>query len=216
MRLYTCTGAPSPQRVTLYLAEKGIELPTVEVNLRAGEHLSDDFAEKSPDCTVPVLELDDGRCLWNSQAIRQYLERLHPEPPLLGRDAFEQAAVTQMVGWIEHNGLMAAAEAFRNQVPGMKDHAVPGRRPVAQIPALAERGRLRFGYFVDDLEQRLARAPYLLGEHFTVADIDAWVVLDFGSRVTRSTLDAHPAVADWRRRLTLRPAFAGLGSISGS
>ena len=151
MRLYTCTGAPSPQRVTLYLAEKGIELPTVEVNLRAGEHLSDAFAEKSPDCTVPVLELEDGRCLWHSQAIRHYLEGLYPEPPLLGRDAFERAAVTQWIGWVEHNGLMAAAEAFRNQVAGMKDHAVPGRRPVAQIPALAERGRLRFGHFLDDL-----------------------------------------------------------------
>ena len=208
MRLYTCSGAPSPQRVELYLAEKGIKLDTVEINLRTGEHLSETFAAKSPDCTVPVLELEDGRCLWNSQAIRQYLESLYPEPPLLGRDALERAMVTQSVGWIEHNGLMAAAEAFRNQVAGMKDHAVPGRRPVAQIPALAERGRLRFGHFLDDLERRLGESSFVAGNGFSVADIDAFIVLDFGLRVTRASLDAYPGINHWQQDLAMRPAFA--------
>lgn len=207
MRLHTCTGAPSPQRVTLYLAEKGIRLDKVEVNLRTGEHLTDAFAAKSPDCTVPVLELDDGRCLWNSQAIRQYLESLYPEPPLLGRDDAERAMVTQWVGWIEHNGLMAAAEAFRNQVAGMKDHAVPGRRPVAQIPALAERGRLRFGYFLEDLDRRLGASAHVAGPEFSVADIDAFVMLDFGLRVTRGSIDAHPHLQAWQARVAARPAF---------
>ena len=126
MRLYTCTGAPSPRRVTLYLAEKGIELDTVEVDLKSGEHLTDEFQAKSPECTVPVLELDDGTCLWNSIAIRQYVESLHPEPPLLGRDPLESARLTQYLMWIEHNGMIPAAEAFRNAAKGMKDHALPG------------------------------------------------------------------------------------------
>lgn len=214
LRLHTCSGAPSPQRVSLYLAEKGIKLETVEVNLRAGEHLSDAFAAKSPDCTVPLLELDDGSCLWTSQAIRQYLESLYPQPPLLGRDDLERATVTQWIGWVEHNGLMAAAEAFRNQAAGMKDHAVPGRKPVAQIAALAERGRLRFGYFLDDLERRLSESAYLAGPEFSVADIDAYVVLDFGLRVTRASIDACPAVQAWRDRLAARPAFAGGSEFS--
>ncbi len=207
MRLYTCTGAPSPQRVSLFLAEKGIALDTVEVDLRAGEHLREDFAAKSPDCTVPVLELDDGRCLWNSQAIRQYLESQYPEPPLLGRDDLERALVTQWVGWIEHNGMLAAAEAFRNQAAGMKDHAVPGRRPVAQIAELAERGRLRFGHFLDDLERRLGESAHLAGPNFSVADIDAFVILDFGLRVTRGSTAALAAVRDWQQRLAARTAF---------
>ena len=93
MRLFTCSTAPSPRRVTLFLAEKGIELETVEVDLAGGEHLTDEFAARSPDCTVPVLELDDGDCLWNTLAIRAYLEELHPDPPLLGSDARTRAEV---------------------------------------------------------------------------------------------------------------------------
>lgn len=208
MRLYTCTGAPSPRRVTIYLAEKGIEIDLVEVDLRTGEHLNDAFQAKSPECTVPVLELDDGTCLWNSIAIRQYLETLHPEPPLLGGDdALARALVTQWVMWIEHNGLLAAAEAFRNAVDGMRDHAVPGRRPVPQIADLAERGKLRFGHFLDDLDARLAHRDFVAIDAFSVADIDALVIVDFGLRVTGSKLDDHANLAEWRERIKSRDAF---------
>jgi len=208
MRLLTCTGAPSPRRVTLFLAEKGIELETVEIDLRAGEHLQDEFARKSPDCTVPVLELDDGSCLWNTQAIRQYLEALEPEPPLLGRDALERAHVTQWIGFIEHNGFLAAAEAFRNQAAGLRDHAVPGRRPVAQIPELAERGRKRFGFFCEDLDHRLAEVEHVAGEVFSVADIDAFTVLEFGQRATKLDMGGLKHLEAWRKRLSARAAFS--------
>ncbi|GAB4168369.1 MAG: glutathione S-transferase [Wenzhouxiangellaceae bacterium] len=208
LRLYTCTGAPSPARVTIFVAEKGLQLECVEIDLRSGEHLSDGFAAKSPDCTVPVLELADGTCLWNSQAIRQYLESLHPEPPLLGHDALTRALVTQWVGWVEHNGLLAAAEAFRNRVAGMRDHAVPGRRPVAQIPALAERGRQRFGYFLEDLDARLRDSPRVATDELTVADIDAWVTVRFGCRVSGHDPNDYPAVSRWMDELSTRPAFA--------
>jgi len=208
MKLLTCTGAPSPARVTLFLAEKGIELETVEIDLRAGEHLSDEFAAKSPECTVPVLELDDGTCLWNSQAIRQYLEDLHPEPALLGQDAPARAQATQWVGWIEHNGFLAAAEAFRNRAEGMADHAVPGRRPVAQIPELAERGRKRFGFFLEDLDRRLAGSAHIAGPEFSVADIDAFVVIGFGQRATKLDPDDFPYLGAWRKRIADRSAFA--------
>jgi len=214
MRLLTCTGAPSPRRVTLYLAEKGIELDLVEVDLKSGEHMSDAFQALSPECTVPVLELDDGSCLWNSIAIRQYLESLHPEPVLLGRDALERARVTQYVFWIEHNGMMPAAEAFRNAAKGMTDHALPGRRPVPQIEALAERGTRRFGHFLEDLDGFLAERDYVAGDAFTVADIDALVMVDFGCRVTRTEffkLDAHDNLLKWYERVRNRPAIRAEG-----
>ena len=207
MRLYTCTGAPSPRRVTLYLAEKSIELDTVEVDLKSGEHLTDEFQAKSPECTVPVLELDDGTCLWNSIAIRQYLESRHPEPKLLGRDALERARVTQWLMWIEHNGMMAAAEAFRNAAKGMADHALPGRRPVPQIEALVDRGVRRFGYFLKDLDELLGTREYVAGDAFTVADIDTLVMIDFGSRVTRLGMDPHEQLSRWYKRITSRPAI---------
>lgn len=211
MRLHTCTGAPSPRRVTLYLAEKGIELDTAEVDLKSGEHLSDEFQAMSPECTVPVLELDDGTCLWNSIAIREYLESLHPDPALLGSDALERARVTQHVLWIEHNGMMSAAEAFRNAAKGMADHALPGRRPIPQIGALAERGVQRFGYFLEDLDGFLAERDYIACETFTVADIDALVMIDFGCRVTRSELGAHDRLSRWYERVRNRPAIRAEG-----
>lgn len=211
MRLHTCTGAPSPRRVTLFLAEKGVELDTVEVDLKAGQHLSDEFQAKSPECTVPVLELDDGTCLWNSIAIRQYLESLHPEPPLLGREALERARVTQYVLWIEHNGMMSAAEAFRNAAKGMADHALPGRRPVPQIEALAERGLRRFGHFLEDLDGFLAERDYVAGDAFTVADIDALVMLDFGCRVTKKDAAHLEHLFAWSERIRNRPAIRAEG-----
>src|SRR6056297_3660590 len=199
MRLLTCTGAPSPRRVTLYLAEKGIELDMAEVDLKSGEHLSDAFQAMSPECTVPVLELADGTCLWNSIAIRQYLESLHPEPGLLGGDALARALVTQYVLWIEHNGMMSAAEAFRNAAKGMADHALPGRRV------------RRFGHFLEDLDGFLAERDYVAGDAFSVADIDALVMIDFGRRVTKAELDANANLSKWYERVRNRPAIRAEG-----
>ena len=207
MRLFTCSTAPSPRRVTLYLAEKGISLETVEIDLAGGEHLADEFAARSPDCTVPVLELDDGHCLWNTLAIRRYLEDLHPEPPLMGSDSRSRAEVLQRTMWIEHNGLLAAAEAFRNASRGMKDHAVPGRRPMPQIEELAERGRTRFGWFLDDLNALLETREYLAGDAFSTADIDALVILEFGQRATRAPSDGLNGLNEWLARIRDRPAL---------
>ncbi|MGB0513552.1 MAG: glutathione S-transferase family protein [Wenzhouxiangellaceae bacterium] len=209
MRLFTCSTAPSPRRVTLYLAEKGIELETVEVDLAGGEHLSDEFAARSPDCTVPVLELDDGYCFWNTLAIRRYLEDLYPDPPLLGGDAKSRSEVLQRTMWVEHNGLLAAAEAFRNASRGMKNHAVTGRRPMPQIAELAERGRTRFGWFLSDLNALLDTRRYLAGDAFSAADIDALVTLEFGLRATKAPTDGLDSLNEWLARVRQRPAIQG-------
>lgn len=211
MRLYTCTGAPSPRRVTLYLAEKGLEIETVEVDLRAGEHLCDDFENKSPECTVPVLELDDGTCLWNTIAIREYLESQHPEPPLLGGEVRQRALVTQWVMWVEGHGFQAAAEAFRNAAEGMKDHALPGRRAIPQIAELAKRGRTRFGHYLEDLDARLAGEQWVAGDAFSVADIDALVAIDFGCRAIKRGFDEHEHLSAWYEKVNARPAIRDAG-----
>ncbi len=209
MRIHTCTGAPSPKRVTAFLAEKGMDIERVEVDLRSGEHLSDAFQAMSPDCTVPVLELNSGECLWNTVAIRQYLEEIQPEPALLGHDALERARVTQWTGWLEHNGFLAAAEAFRNNAVGMQERALPGRRPIAQIRALAERGTKRFGFYLEDLDRRLAESAHVAGPEFSVADLDAFIVLEFGLRATRLSIDPYEQLSGWYQRIGERPSLAG-------
>lgn len=185
MKLYTSTWAPSPRRVSLYLERKGIELEQVEVDLRSGEHLKPEFAAMAPTCTVPVLALDDGGFIWESTAIRRYLEELHPEPPLFGRNARERAEVNQWTTWVYSHGMLAVMEAFRNSQTGFVDRALPGRRPVAQIPALGERGGERYRHFLTDLNNRLADNAFVAGEVFSVADIDARVTIEFAGRAIK-------------------------------
>lgn len=209
MKLYTCTGAPSPRRVTLYLAAKGIELETVEVDLRAGEHLSDDFAARSPDCTVPVLELDNGEHLFETGAIRRYLEELHPEPSMFGSSPESRAQINQWTDRVFAHGLLSVMDAFRNASPGFKDHALTGRRPVAQIPALAERARDRYAGFLDLLDERLQSQEHVGGAEFSVADIDALVTIDFAARAIRIAPDPQrTALSDWHQRMRERFAEA--------
>ena len=207
MKLYTFTGAPSPRRVTLYLAEKGMEVEQVEINIRAGEHLNDDFAAISPYCTVPVLELNDGTCLWESVAICRYLEEVRPEPQLMGKTPSERGLVTNWDHWAEVNGLLAVADGFRNRTPRMTDHALPGRRPVAQIEDLAERGRQCYGWFLEDLNKRLGRSDHVAGADFSVADITTLVTIDFA----RWALKIDPPaglehIGRWYAQVNKRPA----------
>ncbi|MDZ7811544.1 MAG: glutathione S-transferase [Arhodomonas sp.] len=125
MLLYTCQTAPSPRRVRVFFAEKGLEVPMQEVDLRGGEHFSEAFRCKNPYGTVPVLELDDGTCIGDSEAICTYFEALHPEPTLMGADARARAVIHAADRWVELDGYLAVMEAFRNKLPGFKDRALP-------------------------------------------------------------------------------------------
>jgi len=213
MLLYDCEGAPSPRRVTLFAAEKGITLPRRQVNLREGEQFAEAFRAVNPACTVPALVLDDGTAITESEAICRYLEVRHPDPPLMGTDAQDQARVTERQRWVEMAGLQAVMEGFRNEAPGFRDRALPGPDPVAQIPALAERGRLRYARFLEALDGRLQESAWVAGEGFSIADITALVTVDFARRALRATPEeGQRALQAWYARMNERPAVAGSGS----
>src|SRR5215471_5287453 len=93
MKLYSHALAPNPRRVRIFAAEKGIELALQDIDILAGQSRTPEFLAKNPSGGVPVLELDDGSCLAESVAICRYLEGLHPEPNLFGRDLREQAQI---------------------------------------------------------------------------------------------------------------------------
>lgn len=208
MKLYTFPEAPSPRRVHLFLAEKELEIEQEIVDIRKAEHMSDEFAAIHPDCTLPVLELDDGTRLSSCAAICRYLESVQPDPPLLGSSPEACARIDDRDRWIEMNGLLAVIEGFRNVAPRMKDHALPGRRPVAQIPELADRGRERFRWFLEDLDAMLANTEHVAGEAFSVADITALVTVDFaqwGLKLSRPDELTH--LARWYRAVSQRPAI---------
>src|SRR5437588_5888733 len=93
MKLYEYTAAPNPRRVRIFLAEKGIQVPLVQVDIPKGENRKPEFLKINPMGGLPVLELDDGRHLAESVAICRYFEGQKPDPPLFGRGAEEQAFV---------------------------------------------------------------------------------------------------------------------------
>ena len=135
MKFYDSVTAPSPRRVRIFLAEKGLTVPTVQVDLRNGEQFTPAFRALNPDCMVPVLELDSGAAITDIIAICRYFEELHPDPPLMGRTAEERAVIESWLRRIEWDGIYAAQEAFRNATPGLKGRALPGPISLEQIPA---------------------------------------------------------------------------------
>ena len=181
MKLYDCQTAPSPRRVRIFLAEKGIEIEKVEVDLSTGEQFSPDFREINPDCVVPVLELDDGRRITEVAAICHYLDEEFPEPPLFGSTPMARARTIEWNAKVEQQGLWAAADLFRNSARGLRGHALPGPDSYEQIPELAERGRDRVVAFLQRLGAQLQQEQFVAGDDFTMADITAMVLVDFSA-----------------------------------
>jgi glutathione S-transferase len=202
MKFYDCATAPSPRRVRIFLAEKGLTVPTVQVDLRNGEQFTPSFRALNPDCTVPVLELDSGDII----AICRYFEELHPNPPLMGRSAEERAVIESWLRRIEWDGIYAAQEAFRNATLGFKGRALPGPVSLEQIPALAERGRLRLQHFFAWLDARLADNEFVCGPHFTIADISGLVAVDLSARAKLRPPEYLGHLQRWYKDVSTRPS----------
>ena len=206
MKFYDCTTAPSPRRVRIFLAEKGITIPTVQVDLRNGEQFTDAFRAINPDCTVPVLQLDDGTVIADAIAICQYIEELHPDPPLIGSTPQERAVVTAINRQIERDGFFAAMDALRNTATGLKGRALPGPHDYEQIPELAERGRMRLEHFFRDMEARLSGRVFVTGDRYTIADISALIVVDFAGRLKLAVPDECDNLRRWYAAVSARPS----------
>ncbi|HCR94478.1 MAG TPA: glutathione S-transferase, partial [Oceanicaulis sp.] len=161
MKFYDCATAPSPRRARMVIAEKRIDVETIEIDLRSGQQFSEDFRTVNPGCTVPALLTDDGESLCENASIVRYLEALYPDPPLLGTSPIEQARVAEWVWRAEFDGLISVMEVLRNTSKAMKDRALPGPDPVPQIPELAERGMMRGQRFFKTLDTRLSETPWL-------------------------------------------------------
>ena len=208
MKLYDCTTAPSPRRVRMFLAEKGVAIPLVQVNLRDGEQLGEAFKRINPECTVPVLELDDGTRISEVFAICQYLESEYPEPPLMGRNPVERALVSMWNTRIEQNGIAAVAEVLRNSARGMRHRALPGPTNLEQIPELIERGTIRVGAFFERLDVQLGSSAFVSGEDFTLADITAFVAVDFAERLKIPIEASQQHLQRWFAAVSQRPSTA--------
>jgi glutathione S-transferase len=208
MKLYDCTVAPNPRRVRIFLAEKGIALPMIQVDLRAGEQFTPEFRAINPACTVPVLEFDNGQRIAEVVAICIYFEAIHPDPPLMGIGPQDRAIVAAWQRRAERDGLLAVAEAFRNSTPGLKGRALPGPDNYEQIPALAERGRARVARFFEAIDRELADREFVAGDRYSIADITALVTVDFAGWIKLPIPEECTHLNRWHQAVAARSSAA--------
>jgi glutathione S-transferase len=200
MLLYNSPIAPSPRRVRIFLAEKGISLPMQDIDLSKLEQREKTFRDVNPLQAVPALVLDDGEVLTESVAICRYFERLHPEPPLFGRGARDEAFVEMWQRRMELSLFFAVTMAFRHSHPAMAQMEKP------QFPAFAEVQRGRAVKFMRFLDGVLSSRRFIAGDAYTIADITGLVAVDF-AKFARIEIPADIAhIARWRNEVSSRPS----------
>ena len=202
MKLYTAPRAPNPRRVTMFVAEKGITgLQQVPVDLNAQEHKGAAFRAKSPLARVPALELDDGRVLTETRAICTYLEGLHLEPNLMGRDATERAFIEMADRRVEWYFMLPIGHCIRHTHPGL----APLEQP--QFPDFGRSQGEKLRETAAWLDAELQRQPWVAGERFSIADITAFCALEF-ARLMRFNAgeQGFAALQAWRDRIAERPS----------
>ena len=207
MKLYDFGPAANAQRVRVFLAEKGISLPTQELNVLEDEQFAEPYTSMNPFHCVPFLELDDGTVIAESITICRYLEEQHPEPSLFGRTAEERAEVDMWLRRIELDGFMPLLHAVRNHIPMFAGRVVPGTRTdLPQMPEMIKRGKEMGAILFDRLELRMEKRETMALDRFTVADISGF----FTYRMTRRlemNVERWPNIERWFALVAARPAF---------
>ena len=200
MKLHEAATAPNCRRVRIFLAEKGIEVPIVPVDLITAENRQEPFLSKNPMGGVPVLELDDGTFIAESIAICRYFETLQPEPALMGGDDPKHAAAIEM--WQRRMELELALpmmQVFRNT------HKFFAGR-IEQVPDYGEAQRRHATKRLAWLEDELANREFIAGEEYSIADITALIGIDFGRVSGFKVTDETPNLLRWHQAVSARPS----------
>ena len=200
MKLYDSKLAPNPRRVRIFLAEKGIAVPTEQVDIARKEHKTPEYAAINPLQRIPSLVLDDGTIITESIAICRYFEMLRPEPPLFGVGSKDAAIVEMWNRRAEINFLANVAAVFRHTHPAMKELEVP------QVPAWAEANRPRVTWFLEMMDRELASREFVAGDRYTVADITMQVAVDFMKPSRLTVPDGASNVKRWHATVSARPS----------
>lgn len=203
MKLYDFKPAPNPRRVRIFLAEKGVSIPTEQVVLLKGEQKLPDFMAKNPFARVPVLALDDGTYLSESAAICRYIEEMNPSPPLLGTDTKQRAFIDMWHRSAEFELLFPIANAFRHGTEFGK--ALEPDQNSAWAEACRQRALTSMRIF----NEMLASHGFIAGKTFTVADITALCAIDFGANTGAVKMpDDLPHLKRWHTEVSARPSAA--------
>lgn len=200
MKLYSeAMPAPNPRRVRIFLAEKGLTIPEVRVNLRKGEHKAPEHRARNSLGQVPTLELDDGTCISETISICRYLEELHPEPPLFGRTPLERALVDMWVRRIEFQIMTPVGMFWR--------HAHPLTAAlITQHKDFGESNRDLYARALKWLDREIAGRTWIVGDVYTIADIALLTTVDFATFTGLDMPSDAANVRAWHARASARPS----------
>lgn len=199
MKLYDNATAPNPRRVRIFLAEKGLSIPTEQVDIATQQNRSPAFRAKNPYGQVPVLELDDGTQISESVAICRYFEEVHPEPPLFGVGTREKTLVEMWNRRVELELANRVFLCFQNTSDFFK-----GRIP--QVPEYGAVAKARAEETLTLLDGVLATQRFVAGERFSIADITALAGLDFGRVVKLRPAPEQKNLLRWHAEVSARPS----------
>jgi glutathione S-transferase len=200
MKLYDYGRAPNPRRVRMFLAEKGLTVPTEQVDMMAGAQRTPEYSAINPLQRMPALVLDDGTVITESIAICRYFEAQQPEPPLFGVGALESAMVEMWNRRCEINFLLNVANVFRHL------HPVAAALEVPQVAAWGEANKPRVIDFLKIFDEQLGKHQFAAGDRFSVADITALCAADFMKPTKIAMPDELTNVKRWYAEVSARPS----------
>ncbi len=200
MKIYNSSLAPNPRRLRIFVTEKGLKIPAEEVDIFTGKNRTPEMLAKNPAGGLPFIELDDGTHLAESVAICRYLEGLHPEPNLMGKDNREQAFIEMWNRRMELNLFAVAARAFQHTNELFKAR-------IKQFPEYGETQRETVKQQLKWLDAQIGNKPFIAGDRFTIADITALVAVDFAAQAAGVSADpALKNLARWHQSVSSRPS----------
>jgi glutathione S-transferase len=199
MKIYDFALAPNPRRLRIFVAEKGLKIPSEQINILEGQNRTPEMLAKNPAGGLPVMELDDGSHLAESVAICRYLEGLHPEPNLMGKDSREQAFIEMWNRRIELNLFGPVSRVFQNTTELFK-----GR--IKQFPEYAAQQREIVDQQMQWLDLQIGNKPFIAGDRFTIADITAEVAVDFGDFAGIKPDPSLKNLSRWHQSVSSRPS----------
>ena len=200
MKLYDGGRAPNPRRVRIFLAEKGVKVPTEQVDLGALQQRTEAYTAINPMQRVPALVLDDGTVIAESIAICRYIEELWPEPNLFGLTALERAMIEMWQRQLELRLFLPIAQVLRHTHPRMAEMEIP------QVADWATANRPKALHAMALVDEALSARPFIAGERFTVADITGLVALDFAKPARIAIPPELVHLNRWHAALRARPS----------
>ncbi|MBL4781891.1 MAG: glutathione S-transferase family protein [Porticoccaceae bacterium] len=203
MKLINSFG-PNPRMVRMFLAERGIELATEEVDLLAGENRQAAYTARNPGGQMPALELDDGSVLAETTCICEYLDEKHPGQSLLGESLEERASNRMWTRRVELNITENIYNAFRYSegLELFKDrlHCIP---EAADGLKAKSRGQLEW------LDSLMADREYVGGDNLGLADLVLYCCLDFAAGIGQALNPELKNIGAWFQRMEQRPSAQG-------